>query len=479
VQNILLHDEKIIVNQLARKPRGLLGVACRCFQGVPAVIITHPLFEGKRIFPTNWWLTCPWLNKAISYLEGHGGVERVDQEISLEAIHHHYALRRQALVPWPGRWELFLRSPSLYQIMVESGVGGIIPPGGVKCLHTHYADYLVEGQNPIGEWVHDQLSKELIGRYATSCRVCEQPTLCPSDGLIVSSPSAQLLPETHGTIVAAIDVGTNSLRLLIGQGDKDNWVSLRRELWNVRLGEGLTKTGVICSQALARTKDTLEKVKGIIGQYPISRIKAVATSAVREARNGQVIINLFQEAGINLEVISGTREGELSWQGAFGHRREEGLAIVDIGGGSTEIAFQDQSLSIPIGVVKVTEEGTSPEGIRSQMLKSLHDLPTITELCAVGGTGTTLAAIDLSLVDYHPDLVQDHILTRERLNQLGQFLEALPLEWKTRLPGLPPERADVISAGALILQVVLDTLNLPQVVISDRDLLTALVNDSI
>ncbi|MGI6038266.1 MAG: DUF501 domain-containing protein [Limnochordia bacterium] len=473
-------DLQVIERQLGRRPRGVLDIACRCFQDKPAVIITSPLIGPQnQIFPTNWWLTCPWLNRAIGFLEGQGAIEELGGQIDLTVVHGTYALQRQALIPWRQRSRLFQEAPERYEVLVERGVAGIAPPGGIKCLHTHYAYWLAGEDNPVGQWVHDHLTKEILGRYTYSCRSCGAPPACPSEGHLVVRPSKKKVrPTPSGPMGAVIDVGTNSLRLLIGQGYRQDWQPLYRGLWTNRLGEGLKATGRISHKALRRTRLALEEISQLLREHGVEKVKAVATSAVREGENGQDCVQLFAQFGLTLEVLSGQREGELSFQGARGG---ESVALIDIGGGSTEVVIGRQEspwmVSIPIGVVKILEEGLTAQDIQGELASYLEERPPAQKLIAVGGTATTLAAIDLGLVTYDGDLVQGHTMSRSTIVELYQCLAALPQRWREKLPGLQPERADVIPGGALLLEQIMAYLGFEQVEIKDTDLMDALMDE--
>lgn len=480
-------DMRIINQQLGRPARGLLGIACRCFQGRPGVIITHPFAVPGGFFPTNWWLSCPLLRRAIGFLEGKGGVELASRQGwgDLAPIHDRYALRRQGLMPWSDRWELFQSSPKMYRALVEQGVGGTSSPGGIKCLHAHYADWLMEQQNPIGAWVHSLLgsNRHLLGRYAHSCLICQGEEVSPVDGIIISpkriQPPEMVALDSKCFRAASLDVGTNSLRLLIGQGQKGKgWHPLYRGLWSIRLGEGLGRRGRISAAALARLRETGEEVARLLDKFGVDAIRAVATSAVREAVNGDDCLKILAELGIEAQVISGREEGILSFRGALrGMESFDLAAVVDVGGGSTEIAVglphgQPVLVSIPLGAVKAAEG----EWDLSPFKEPLTFLPDAHQFLATGGTATSLAAIDLGLVDYDVRRVHGHELSRQTLGQLRSFLGALPLDWRRKVPGLDPARADIIVPGALILEQVMDLLGFNRVRIRESGILDALLD---
>lgn len=172
-------DRSIITQQLGRQPRNLAGVAVRCPAGNPQVIVTHPVFyhDGvfPEVFPTLYWLTCQRLVKEISRLEGIGAIEEIQGEIfgdptrkaELAEAHQRYAKQRLALVSEVTRMALRDDYPAQYDVLSQSGVGGIMDEG-IKCLHTHYADYLVNGKNPVGCLVAERLGD----KAEQLCRDC-------------------------------------------------------------------------------------------------------------------------------------------------------------------------------------------------------------------------------------------------------------------------------------------------------------------
>lgn len=151
----------MIKKQLGREPRGVVGVHTRCGYGYPQVIVTRPVsatHSNIEIFPTLYWLTCPYLVKELALLEAEGLIAQFEQRIQedpefadlVEENHQRYAERRLALIPTCVRENIRDEYPERYRVLAETGVGGIRSLEGVKCLHTHVADYLAHGENPIG-----------------------------------------------------------------------------------------------------------------------------------------------------------------------------------------------------------------------------------------------------------------------------------------------------------------------------------------
>ena len=318
--------------------------------------------------------------------------------------------------------------------------------------------------------------------------------------------------------VAAIDCGTNSLRLLIADADRESHhlVDVRRRMEIVRLGQGVDSTGVLAPEALARTFRVLAEYAREIREADATRVRMVATSATRDARNaGDFTRGVLETLGIEPEVVSGGEEALLSFAGATTELAgpgadRDGIAgtapappylVVDIGGGSTEfvlggaddcdLASDTSSLtaiSVDIGSVRLTERHLHSDPPTAAELAALQDdvrenlathvpvgvraEPSIA--IAVAGTPTQCAAIDLRLERYDPERVEGHVLTATRLKEQFADLASVPLEVRRRTRGLDPARAPVIVAGVAILLEVVECFGLDRVEASERDILWGL-----
>lgn len=280
---------------------------------------------------------------------------------------------------------------------------------------------------------------------------------------------------------AAIDIGSNSCRLLIADRNQKELMPIYRELKTTRISEGLNQSGKINVEALERTLRCLDHFKKSISDYGVLQYRAIATSAVREAGNGKEFIALAEErCQIKIDVVSGVEEARLSYLGV-----EKGLEVnhlplvVDLGGGSTEFICNqlDFIRSIPLGAVRATELNMSAREIAerlteiSQIKETFVDYPLI----MVGGTASSLAAIKLGLEIYDPHLVHGQILSRQDLVDLYQMLEKTPLALRKRIPGLQAERADIINQGALIILMIVDILGKNDLIVSETDLLQGML----
>jgi len=275
---------------------------------------------------------------------------------------------------------------------------------------------------------------------------------------------------------AVIDIGTNSVRVLAGVFRDGRFIEQYRELKTTRLGEGIN-SGYLKSEAIKRTLNAVvefyEKAKSFTEEVAI-----FATSAARDAKNQQEFSQKVLEAtGKHVEILSGEQEAYYSYQGvrlSLPHLDEP--TVLDLGGGSIEFIWQEQGKtkyqSLPVGAVRL-KETRDPESI----LKVLRDFVFRRKaflkepLVAVGGTATTLAAIDLQLEQYDPQKVEGHELSLKRLLEIHDNLAKLTLEERKKVKGLLPERADIIVYGSKILIEVLNTSNLPGLIVGEGDLL--------
>lgn len=282
---------------------------------------------------------------------------------------------------------------------------------------------------------------------------------------------------------AAIDVGSNSCRLLVADVNQGKLQTVFRELQSTRLGEGVNASKKINSAAMARTLDCIHDYLNLIQRLGIKEFRMIATSAMRDALNREEFVNLVKEnCGCTLEVISGEEEAQLSYLGVKEGLNLSSPLVIDLGGGSCEFRIEDGeelfSLSLPLGAVRVTEAHLSTveaknilSPLENYQLK-LKDYP----LVFVGGTATTLVAMKLSMEIYDPQQVHGQILSRGEVADLYNMLELMPLNVRRRLPGLQPERADIIPAGAMIVLLIMDTLKQQQITISESDILDGIIH---
>jgi exopolyphosphatase/guanosine-5'-triphosphate,3'-diphosphate pyrophosphatase len=292
--------------------------------------------------------------------------------------------------------------------------------------------------------------------------------------------------------IAAIDCGTNSLHLLIAQMDDEGRYDVLHDLKEMpRLGEGVVKTGLLSEAAMTRALQTLEEYAHICRRFGVERIRAVATSAVRRARNGgEFVTRVHQHTGIPLTVISGEEEARLVAQAllaepGFSHRR---FMIFNVGGGSTEFAWGRgrqirEMTTLPVGAVTLTEEylkADPPRGADVRALESavkrmlIAEVPSMAEqgftLYGTGGTVTAMVGIHQVLrfgvglgSVFYP-------ITRDQVREVYLTLQEKDLAQRRQLPGLKGSRAEIIVGGAAIVAGIMQYLGAPDMLVSGHGL---------
>lgn len=282
---------------------------------------------------------------------------------------------------------------------------------------------------------------------------------------------------------AALDIGSNSVRLLVGEVEEGQVHPLLQELKSTRLMAGF-KEGRLAAGAIERTLEGTKELVALARTFPLAGMAAVATSAAREAINADLLIRALEEAtGIQVKIISGEAEAYLTYRGVKAGLRSStpDLVVVDVGGGSTEFSWEDgESLSlrsVPLGAVRCTEAGLAKADIGHLLEPVLEEIKRKGrgEVVATGGTATTLAALEQGLIEYRPELVHGFTLSRERVTYWLDLLTALTVEERRKLAGLQPERADIIVAGVTIIEAVLRGLGAQTLTISEADLLWGLL----
>lgn len=298
------------------------------------------------------------------------------------------------------------------------------------------------------------------------------------------------------SLKASIDLGTNTARLLIGEELANNsirTVHLSRKI--TRLGGGFTREQGISSEAWQRSLAALEEFAALIKKYNASSVKAVATSAVRDALNGtEFCREVLIKTGINLEVIDGTQEACYTLNGVLSALDEKkgSFLVFDVGGGSTEYIFHTPDIplftvSLPLGVVRLTEGKKLPSIMKEKIERELSALQTRMEsagvrnmvrkatLVGTAGTATTLAAIDLKMTEYDYRKVNNHIVSKERIEQIYEMLLPLSPQERLNVPGLEKGREDLIVAGILITLSTMNVFGHQELKVSDFGLLEGLL----
>ncbi len=292
--------------------------------------------------------------------------------------------------------------------------------------------------------------------------------------------------------VAVIDIGTNSTRLLIADVDGGSVYEIERRTTVTNMGRGVDHTATICSDAV---EDVCEAISGYKARYEemgAERVMAIATSAVRDAANGDAFIaELRERFELDARILTGEEEAHLTYHGATAHRPTSGPTLVfDIGGGSTELIVGTGRevgfyTSLQAGTIRHSERhltsdppdphelehlATDIRRLIEQATAAQPDGPPVRAL-AVAGTPTSLAAIDQSLEPYDAGRVHGYRLGITRVQRMLSRLSSLPLAERLRVPGLHPGRAPTIVAGTVILVQVMRAFGLQEVEVSELDIL--------
>ena len=298
---------------------------------------------------------------------------------------------------------------------------------------------------------------------------------------------------TDGSRIAAIDCGTNSIRLLVAEAESsEGLVDVRREMRIVRLGQGVDRTGRLAPEALERTRAALREYAGAIDELGARRVRMVATSATRDAENRDEFTALVRaELGVDPEVISGAEEAQLSFAGAASvlPHLSGALLVADIGGGSTELVRGGDgplhAHSMDVGCVRMTErhlhdDPPTPEqvaatvaDVRAALDSARADVPLDLPVTFVGlaGTVTTVAAIALELPAYDATAIHGARISAERIAEVTERLLGMTHEQRAAVPVMHPGRVDVIGGGALVLRTLVEEIGVDEIVASEHDIL--------
>lgn len=295
-------------------------------------------------------------------------------------------------------------------------------------------------------------------------------------------------------LLSSIDVGSNTIRLFIGRVENRKIIRLRTGMVITRLAAGIGETGLLNADNMEKSVSVLKAFSDIISVYGISHIRAVGTSALREAKNSEEFMRrVLSETGINIEVISGEEEAELTAKGVlFDLEKRDASFIVDIGGGSTEWIFCRNSSptelgTIPTGVVRLSdnhiksdppskadilslkkESDTVLSGLKTQMG---HLINSRTVFIGTAGTITMLASIDIGLEVYDHEKIHRHNISLKKLYDISGRLISIPLSERKKMIGLEPERADLIIPGILFTINIMELFGFDNILVSDNGLL--------
>jgi len=290
--------------------------------------------------------------------------------------------------------------------------------------------------------------------------------------------------------LAAIDIGSNSVRLLIAEVSPDgSYRVLDDEKRTTRLAHGLAATRLLSNVAIHQTLEALVRMKAIAAGYGVEQLRVVATSAVREAVNRDLFLKLVrQRLGLEVRVISSEEEGMLSFESAARHLdlRHLDSLVVDLGGGSVELVFAAKGVvehlcSLPLGAVRLTEEFVRSDPSSEAELRRLRKhVVRIVERAAAkpvfqpqvmigaGGTFTALANISLRRRGAAPSQICGYEMNRSEVRHIAEHLQALPLRGRRAVPGLNPDRAEIIVAGLIVIERLMKVMRVNRLLIHDQ-----------
>lgn len=306
---------------------------------------------------------------------------------------------------------------------------------------------------------------------------------------------------TDTTPLAAIDVGTNSVRLLVAEpaGGDRRFRTLERLMRITRLGQGVNATGRLAPDAIERTMTVLREYRGVMDALgvPAGRVRITATSAARDSANRDEFFGPAAEVvGSPVDLLTGEEEGRLSFDGATADLDPDlgPFVVVDIGGGSTEFSTAEGAVSVDVGCVRLSEaylesDPPAPEelhaclSVTSEHLKDVvRELPSVAEaktFVGLAGTVTTAAAVEQGLAVYDRDKVHGFVLTHAAAEDVFRTLATERRADRIHNPGLEEARADVIVGGMCVLVTVFRQLGFDECLVSEADILDGLIRSQL
>ena len=298
--------------------------------------------------------------------------------------------------------------------------------------------------------------------------------------------------------IGTIDIGTNSMRLLTAVYENGKLIDRKKYINTTRIGQGVDDKGYISKEAIDRNIEALKEFKAICDKEGCDYVYCMGTSALRDSKNSSEFIELAKkETIVDVEIITGEREYNLGFLGVLeGVEKDdsEEILVIDIGGGSTEFIVGNKEginfcKSENIGALRLTEKFLKTEVVKDSELKDTIDFinktientintiksKNIKKLIGIGGTITSVSAINQKLEVYSMEKVHNSKICKKEVDQILQMLKNMTLEDKKRLNGLQPKRADIITAGVVILDMIMEKLELNEIIVSEYDNLEGLM----
>lgn len=301
--------------------------------------------------------------------------------------------------------------------------------------------------------------------------------------------------------VAAIDIGTNSMRLLIADYEDGKFKKREKHINTTRIGEYVDKDGNINKEAIDRNIDALEEFASMAKEKGCEQIWAVGTSALRDSENSDEFVEkAMNKSGISVEIITGGAEANLGFMGVIEgiQGKDENILVIDIGGGSTEFIVGNKSgikfmKSENVGALRMTEKFLKADPVSYSEYASMESYVSdqvedtlqkvmkynIKKVVGIGGTITSVASMLCEMEVYDMEKIHSSIITYPQICTLLEKLKELTNREKMMLKGLQPKRADIITAGVGILEVVLRKICFDKMIVSEYDNLEGLVAQNV
>ncbi len=288
----------------------------------------------------------------------------------------------------------------------------------------------------------------------------------------------------NNNIAAGIDIGSNSIRLIIAEVENNKIKNIiYQEKATTRLATNINKTGILAEEPFKKSIDVLAGFRKALDKYNVTKIKTVATSAVREARNGEEFIKAAENAGIEISIISGKEEGMLEYLGVCsGFDAGSHPLILDVGGGSSEIIYMQENNELhteshKIGVVKMADmfdfqngNNETLEKCKAYIKEFFKDVTipnNIQNFIATAGTATTLAAIDMEMTEYDFNKVNGYKISKEKVIKILNKVYSTPYNKRLEIKGMDKGREDLIIPGILIILEILNKTSIDIITVSD------------
>ena len=298
--------------------------------------------------------------------------------------------------------------------------------------------------------------------------------------------------------IGTIDIGTNSMRLLIADY-KNNKIENRKKYINItRIGQGVDDKGYITEEALERNLNALKEFADKCIEEKCEKVYCMGTSALRDSKNGQDFVNRAKElTNIDVKIICGEEESNLGFMGVLegaGGDKSNYILVLDIGGGSTEFIVGNEDgikfcKSENVGALRMTEKFITTDPISDEEFNKMSDFIEktisstldkikgmhVSKLVGIGGAITSLSAMNQQLEVYSMEKVHNSVVTKKDLEKILQNLKKMTLSDKKMLKGLQPKRADIITSGVKILHIIMEKLEFEEIMISEYDNLEGLI----